>query len=47
MTVVTLADRELLVIVEDGAPELAWLDGRDEGVTASEVHAIASGSRKT
>lgn len=37
----------MLVIVEDGAPEIAWLDGRDEGVTASEIHAIASGSRKT
>ena len=47
MSVVTLADRELLVIVENGAPEIAWMDGRDEGVTASEVHSIASGSRKT
>ena len=45
MSVVTLADRELLVIVENGASEIAWMDGRDEGVTASEIHAIASGSR--
>ncbi len=43
----TLADRELLVIVEDGAPEAEWHDGRDEGVTASEARQIASGSRKT
>ena len=47
MSVATLADRELLVIVGNGASEIAWMDGRDEGVTASEVHAIASGSRKT
>lgn len=43
----TLADRELLVIVESGAPEEEWMDARAEGVTASEIHAIASGSRKT
>ena len=43
----TLADRELLVIVENGASEQEWHDGRDEGVTASEIHAIASGSMKT
>lgn len=47
MTVATLADRELLVIVEDGASELVWMDARDEGVTASEIHDIAAGSRKT
>lgn len=43
----TLEDQGLLVIVEDGAPEDEWLDGRAEGVTASEIHAIAAGSRKT
>jgi hypothetical protein len=36
-----------LVIVPDGAPEDEWLDGRAGGVTASEIHAIAHGSRKT
>lgn len=46
MSVVTLADRELLVIVEDGAPEEEWHEGRDEGVTASEIRGIANGSRK-
>lgn len=36
-----------VVIVPDGAPEDEWLDGRAGGVTASEIHAIAHGSRKT
>jgi hypothetical protein len=35
------------VIVPDGAPEDEWLEGRAGGVTASEVHGIAHGSRKT
>lgn len=43
----TLEDQGLLVIVEDGAPEQEWMDARAEGVTASEIHAIAAGSRKT
>ncbi|TDL43863.1 YqaJ viral recombinase family protein [Microbacterium oleivorans] len=47
MDKLTIADRELMVVVADGAPEAAWHDGRDEGVTASEIHAIASGSMKT
>lgn len=47
MSVVTLEDRELLVIVEDGAEEADWLEARAAGVTASEVHDIAQGSRKT
>lgn len=47
MSALTIADRELLVIVENGAPEQEWHDARDEGVTASEVHDIAAGSRKT
>lgn len=47
MSPLTVADRELLVIVENGAPEEEWHDGRDEGVTASEIHDIAAGSRKT
>lgn len=47
MSALTLADRELLVIVENGASEEEWQDGRADGVTASEIHAIASGSRKT
>lgn len=47
MSALTVADRELLVIVENGAPEDEWMDGRADGVTASEIHAIASGSRKT
>lgn len=36
-----------VVIVPDGAPEDEWLDGRAGGVTASEIHDIAHGSRKT
>lgn len=40
-------DEPLLVIVEDGAPEAEWMEGRAEGVTASEIHAIATGSMKT
>lgn len=47
MSNATIEDQGLLVIVEDGAPEEEWLDGRAEGVTASEIHAIAAGSRKT
>ena len=35
-----------LVIVPDGAPDEDWQDGRAEGVTASEIHAIAVGSMK-
>lgn len=46
MSTMTLEDRELLVIVEDGASEEEWHDGRADGVTASEVHDIAHGSRK-
>lgn len=46
MTTVTLEERGLHVIVEDGAPEDEWLDARSEGVTASEIRAIAHGSRK-
>lgn len=46
MSTVTLEDEGLLVIVEDGASEEEWLDARAEGVTASEIHAIARGSRK-
>ncbi len=47
MSAATLEERGLLVIVEDGAPEEEWHEGRDEGVTASQAHAIAAGSRKT
>lgn len=47
MSEVTLEDQAMLVIVEDGASEDEWLDARAEGVTASEIHAIAAGSRKT
>jgi len=39
-------ERGLLVIVGEDATEEEWHDGRDEGVTASEIHAIAVGSRK-
>lgn len=47
MSALTVADRELLVIVDNGVPEDEWLEARAEGVTASEVRKIASGSRKT
>jgi hypothetical protein len=36
-----------LVIVPDGAPEDEWQDGRAGGPTASKIHDIAFGSRKT
>jgi hypothetical protein len=36
----------LLVIVEDGAPEAQWHEGRDEGVTATDVAKLA-GARST
>jgi hypothetical protein len=39
-------ERGLLVIVGEDATEEEWHDGRDEGVTASEIHDIAVGSRK-
>jgi hypothetical protein len=42
----TLGETELLVIVAEGAPEEEWHEARDEGVTASEIHDIAAGSRK-
>lgn len=38
--------RPLLVIVPEGAPDEEWHDGRDEGVTASDIHTIANGSIK-
>lgn len=47
MSHATLGDIDLMVVVEDGAPEEEWLEGRARGVTASIVHAIAAGSRKT
>lgn len=47
MTSVTLEEQGMLVIVEDGAPEDEWHEGRAEGVTASEIHSIAAGSRRT
>ena len=40
-------DRPLLVIVPEDAPVEAWKEGRAEGVTASEAHAIAQGGRGT
>jgi hypothetical protein len=43
----TLGDLELLVVVPEGASEEEWQDGRADGVTASEIHGIAAGSRKT
>lgn len=43
---VTMDDRPLIVVVDDGAPEEEWLDARAEGITASEIHDIAVGSRK-
>lgn len=46
MNAVTIEDHGLRVIVEDGAPEAEWMDARAEGVTASEIRAIAHGSRK-
>ncbi len=36
-----------VVVVPAGAPEDEWLEGRAGGVTASEIHSIAVGSRKT
>lgn len=36
---------EGIIIVEADAPREEWLDARGQGVTASEVHAIASGGR--
>lgn len=47
MSDVTIEDQGLLVIVEDGASEEEWQDGRSEGVTASRAHDVANGSRKT
>lgn len=44
MTEVTVP--HYIVIVADGAPEEEWHEGRAEGVTASEIHAIAVGSIK-
>lgn len=46
MSVATIQDRELLVIVPEGSPEEEWHEARDAGVTASEIHDIARGSRK-
>lgn len=46
MSTVTLEGQELLVIVEDGAPEAQWHEGRDEGVTATDVAKLA-GARST
>ena len=37
---------QLVVVVPDGAPEEDWHEGRAEGVTASEIHAITVGSIK-
>lgn len=37
----------LHMIVDDGVTEEDWLAARAEGVTASEIHAIASGGRAT
>jgi hypothetical protein len=37
----------LVVVVPEGATEEQWQDGRSGGVTASEVHDVAQGSRKT
>lgn len=37
---------DLLVIVEDGAPDHLWHEGRDEGVTATDVAKLA-GARST
>lgn len=38
--------RPLLIVVPEGAPGEDWHDGRDEGVTASDIHTIANGSIK-
>lgn len=38
---------QLTIVVPDGAPEDVWLAARAEGVTASEVRAIAQGGRGT
>lgn len=35
--------REGRVVVPEGATEEAWLEGRSEGVTASEIHRVARG----
>ena len=35
------------IVVDADAPREEWMDARSEGVTASEVHEIATGSRKT
>ncbi|WP_185715042.1 YqaJ viral recombinase family protein [Gulosibacter macacae] len=35
-----------VVVVDADAPRLVWLDARAEGVTASEIHEIASGDLK-
>ena len=46
MSTVEQEERGLLVIVGEDATEEEWHEGRDEGVTASEIHDIAQGSRK-
>lgn len=46
MSTMTIDDIELHVAVPDGASEDDWHDGRAAGVTASEIHDIANGSRK-
>ncbi|MFL2002274.1 hypothetical protein [Microbacterium sp. A1-JK] len=38
-----IADHEVLCIVPDNATEEEWHEGRSEGVTASEIHRIATG----
>lgn len=46
MTTITARPQPRLVVPE-GAPVEVWLDGRSEGVTASEAYEIARGSLKT
>lgn len=40
-------EAQLLIIVPAGASSEAWHYGRDEGVTASEIHRVAQGGRQT
>lgn len=47
MTSVLPAVSDRLIIVPADAPREVWADARAEGVTASEIHAIAQGGRST